>query len=150
MNDNYVRLLFWVLLLWESVRNVLSQRFLVSLKVLKGCGSKMFMFLNECAFIMKHDWWNVRYNRARSLANRPHDFKRCNFAAMWSNTKQWLKTICVSALMNHFLVLQNRNLERLVSWSFRCWFEWFIATILNHALYVGHVYLINNNVVFLS
>lgn len=120
-----------------------------SCKVLKHCGSELFTFPNnilvECAFITKHDWWNVWYNLAHSLANRPRDFKRHNFAAMWSNTNQWLKKICVSALINHFLYLQNRYLEWLLSWSFRRWFRWFIATVLINALLGKHllyIYLI--------
>lgn len=115
-----------------------------SCKVIKDCGSEMFTFPNavlvEFAFITKcNKWWNVWYNLAHSLANRPSDFKRHNFAAMWSNTNQWLKKICVSALINHFLYLQNRYLEWLLSWSFRCWFEWFIASILNNALWGTHL-----------
>lgn len=39
----------------------------------------MFTFPNavlvEYAFIMKHGWWNVWYNLAHSLANRPSVFK---------------------------------------------------------------------------
>lgn len=146
VNDNYVRLLFWVLFwICPHHRNVLSWWFLLSLKssckVLKDWGSETFTFPNavlvECAFIMKHGWWND--NLAHSSANRPSDFKKYNFAGMWSNTNQWLKKICVSALINHFLYLQNRDLEWLLSWNFRCWFEWFIATIWNNALCPTHV-----------